>query len=190
MIRRPPRSTLFPYTTLFRSIKIYIKTNNPIERKFTVKYNSMNSFLNNRVDAGSPNVMINEQVLLEPDYEIGLLLDENNELHKTLIENIQRNQGVFPIYLGKNEFFANVQYLSLEDYEINSEKQVDCSSIIAFEELEKGSSNMKLELLPIDFNGEFKYIYQLMAISIKKCSVSLKNPSNFILAQGNAYYVF
>src|SRR5258708_31343601 len=23
MIRRPPRSTLFPYTTLFRSIKIY-----------------------------------------------------------------------------------------------------------------------------------------------------------------------
>src|ERR1035441_1895723 len=27
MIRRPPRSTLFPYTTLFRSIE----TNNPVE---------------------------------------------------------------------------------------------------------------------------------------------------------------
>src|SRR3712207_7264362 len=25
MIRRPPRSTLFPYTTLFRSVKIIIK---------------------------------------------------------------------------------------------------------------------------------------------------------------------
>src|SRR5687767_15219302 len=25
MIRRPPRSTLFPYTTLFRSLKIYLE---------------------------------------------------------------------------------------------------------------------------------------------------------------------
>src|SRR3712207_7247521 len=24
MIRRPPRSTLFPYTTLFRSVKLYV----------------------------------------------------------------------------------------------------------------------------------------------------------------------
>ena len=41
MIRRPPRSTLFPYTTLFRSIKIYyhnkgidkIKLNNILRNK-------------------------------------------------------------------------------------------------------------------------------------------------------------
>src|SRR5258708_14146984 len=26
MIRRPPRSTLFPYTTLFRSVPFYIRT--------------------------------------------------------------------------------------------------------------------------------------------------------------------
>src|SRR3712207_7454218 len=25
MIRRPPRSTLFPYTTLFRSVKVFVK---------------------------------------------------------------------------------------------------------------------------------------------------------------------
>src|SRR5687768_18195347 len=30
MIRRPPRSTLFPYTTLFRSVR---PKNNPYERK-------------------------------------------------------------------------------------------------------------------------------------------------------------
>src|SRR5258708_19357960 len=29
MIRRPPRSTLFPYTTLFRSIEHVIKTRDP-----------------------------------------------------------------------------------------------------------------------------------------------------------------
>src|SRR5688572_32384904 len=32
MIRRPPRSTLFPYTTLFRSPLLSIKTNRRTER--------------------------------------------------------------------------------------------------------------------------------------------------------------
>ena len=29
MIRRPPRSTLFPYTTLFRSVESFRKIDNP-----------------------------------------------------------------------------------------------------------------------------------------------------------------
>src|SRR2546429_6577554 len=33
MIRRPPRSTLFPYTTLFRSIKVE-QTGSPMRRHF------------------------------------------------------------------------------------------------------------------------------------------------------------
>src|SRR5271167_5105696 len=32
MIRRPPRSTLFPYTTLFRSSKLSIETRKPWSR--------------------------------------------------------------------------------------------------------------------------------------------------------------
>src|SRR2546430_3567600 len=34
MIRRPPRSTLFPYTTLFRSKNETPKTHNSIHKKF------------------------------------------------------------------------------------------------------------------------------------------------------------
>src|SRR2546430_13541242 len=30
MIRRPPRSTLFPYTTLFRSINAHLKSKRPV----------------------------------------------------------------------------------------------------------------------------------------------------------------
>src|ERR1035441_4396199 len=30
MIRRPPRSTLFPYTTLFRSVHCYLDENNEV----------------------------------------------------------------------------------------------------------------------------------------------------------------
>src|SRR5258708_17325291 len=43
MIRRPPRSTLFPYTTLFRSI---LK-----QRGFTVRVNSTNPAVKDRVNA-------------------------------------------------------------------------------------------------------------------------------------------
>src|SRR5256885_10999968 len=38
MIRRPPRSTLFPYTTLFRSEQVaqkYFKAQNPIGQRIT-----------------------------------------------------------------------------------------------------------------------------------------------------------
>src|SRR4051812_49466910 len=38
MIRRPPRSTLFPYTTLFRSIQIRMKImTKPGEKQFMIK---------------------------------------------------------------------------------------------------------------------------------------------------------
>src|SRR2546426_9211103 len=33
MIRRPPRSTLFPYTTLFRSARVGVATGQRIERR-------------------------------------------------------------------------------------------------------------------------------------------------------------
>jgi len=173
------------------NLKVYIKPNTNQDRKFAVTYNSMNSFLSNRVDAGPPNVIMNEQILMEPDYEIGLLLNENNDLHKKIIEYVQDNRTTFPIYFGKNEFFANIQYISLEDYEINFVDNLVCNSILPFDELGKGSaSNVKLELLPIDFNEYFKYIYHLMAIPQKDCGINIKNPSNFITSNGNIYYVF
>src|SRR5260370_28203112 len=45
MIRRPPRSTLFPYTTLFRSLKkirtLEIKTKGLVETVFAGNYHSV-----------------------------------------------------------------------------------------------------------------------------------------------------
>ena len=172
-------------------LKVSIKPNDCSDKKFIVKYNSLNSFLNNRVDTGSPNVIINEQVLLHPDYEIGLLLNGNNDLHNTIIENIKHNRSVFHIYMGKNEFFANVQYISLENYEVNSKREAMCHSILPFDELEKeGTDNMKLEMLPVGFDENFKYVYRLMAIPQKECVVPLKNPDNCIISGNNVYYAF
>jgi len=185
------RKTLPRFYSMIGNLKICIKPNKSNDIKFMVNYNSMNSFLNNRVDSPSPNVIINEQVLMEPDYEIGLLLNENNELHHRLIENIRNNRSVFPIYLGKNEFFANIQFISLETYERNSLKEIACESILPFDEIEKeGLRSMKLEMLPIGFNEKFKYTYCLMAIPQKKCTLTVKNPEKFIVAKDNVYYAF
>src|SRR2546430_13503108 len=38
MIRRPPRSTLFPYTTLFRSLEVILATNPNTEGEATANY--------------------------------------------------------------------------------------------------------------------------------------------------------
>jgi len=194
------RSTLPEFYRMIGNLKVFIKSNNNYDKKFIVKYNSLNSFLSNRVNPemigdkvkpSIPNVIINEQVLLYPDYEIGLLLNENNDLHSTIIENIRHNRSVFHIYLGKNEFFANSQYISLENYEVNFKKEAMCRSILPFDELEKeGTNNMKLEMLPVGFDENFKYIYRLMAIPQKECVVPLKNPNHCIVSKDNIYYVF
>src|SRR3712207_7695616 len=39
MIRRPPRSTLFPYTTLFRSLAYYNHNQSILTRLFAIEYN-------------------------------------------------------------------------------------------------------------------------------------------------------
>ncbi|ABE52050.1 CRISPR-associated protein Cas5 [Methanococcoides burtonii] len=172
-------------------LKVFIKCNSLSEKKFTLSYNSLNSFLNNRIDSGSPNVIIKEQVLLDPDYEVGIVVNENNPLHLEIIDKIRMNCGVFPIYFGKNEFFANVQFGHLKDFEYDNSESNKCCSIFPFEEVESvNTRNMKLELLPVDFDDMFKYIYRLMAIPSEKCNVSLKNSDNYIASEGSVYYVF
>lgn len=172
-------------------VKVYIKCNSNRDRRFSVTYNSLNSFLNNRVDSGSPNVIMNEQILLHPDYEIGLVLDDSDELHKKIINNIQNNCSFFHIYLGKNEFFANIEYISLNDYKIENKKKVVCNTIIPFDLIDEESVyNMKLEMLPIGFAAHFKYKYQLMAIPQEECEISLKNQTSFASLKGKHVYVF
>src|SRR5687768_18142260 len=45
MLRRPPRSTLFPYTTLFRSLLIIVKPNSRSQRTPEGLLNEMNLLL-------------------------------------------------------------------------------------------------------------------------------------------------
>lgn len=173
-----------------KNLKLYIKQNNAQDKKFNLQYNSLNSFLNNRPDAPSPNVIIHEQVLFRPNYEIGIVVNEDNLIHKTIIEKIQNHSSTFPIYFGKNEFFASIEYISFEDCEKNSKKELfEFEGIFPFDEIDgENNEQIKLELLPIDFDENHKYKYRLMAIPQKKCTVALKNPTNCIVSKENIYY--
>lgn len=176
------------YYRILKDMKVYIKCNSKIDKKFLVKYNS--GFLNYRRDSVTPSAMILEQILFNPDYEIGLLIDESDPIHNRIVEYVKNGRSEFTIYLGKNEFFANLKFIQYDNYKANSENKFKCESVVSFEELENGQDNMKLERLPVRYNERFKYVYELMAIPQGEGTITVRNGRNFIASQNKVYYVF
>src|SRR3712207_6413503 len=81
MIRRPPRSTLFPYTTLFRSLKFKYDDNDDIEIKWMegIKFKVI---LGNRIK-NSLELRHTLHKVIEGKYKIcdsSLQFDKNNNL--------------------------------------------------------------------------------------------------------------
>lgn len=97
-----------------KHIKMFISLNK-IPLKKLITYNSLNSFANNINK--NPNVMINEEILLNPKYEIGLLLDDEYDVDRKILEHINPDKvtSEYHIYLGKNEFFAIIDNVELFD---------------------------------------------------------------------------
>ena len=99
-----------------------------IPMKSVIQYNSLNSFAKDIAD--NPNVIIKEEILLEPNYKIGLILDDSNENDRLLIElfNKKKISSKYHIYLGKNEFFANISNIKLfreNEFEIVNVSEVE-----------------------------------------------------------------
>jgi len=119
------------YYELLKDKEIFIIPKNYPFQKIVVKYNSLNSFANNDPN-NADKVIINmeEEVILNPDYIIGIHVNENNELDRKIINAIRNNQSFYHIYLGKNEFFANVRFISLEQTTPIAENKVSVSSVI------------------------------------------------------------
>ena len=174
------------------STSVYIVPNSKSYPRFLVKYNSKNSFLNNRKDSPEPNVIVNEQVLVSPDYEVGIVIEEK-ETHRELIEMVEKNKSIFQIYLGKNEFPANIEYIGISSARTNKENEIIIRSIFPFSEVDKAKSggHMRLEQLPIGFDNRYKFIYDIMAIPNPEGSKTVvKNPDKFIEIENERYYVF
>ncbi|MEM3341418.1 MAG: CRISPR-associated protein Cas5 [Thermoplasmata archaeon] len=189
------------YYRMLKDLKVGISLRYGIAKRFLVEYNSLASYFNNRKD-GDCNTIIHEQVIMNPDYEIAVAIDEENHDHKKLLEYVKNRQSVFHLYLGKNEFFASIEFTALEQYHINTKNIICTDYIFPFEELDEEPQvehSLKVEILPVDFNEHFKYISKLMLIpecekhKSKLKKYKIKNPNNFITAgdkEPKEYYLF
>src|SRR5258708_27326445 len=88
MIRRPPRSTLFPYTTLFRSPRSQTPSNSEVESGCIVDHpaGTVNvGSLGKSVDLGGRSIIRSEEhtsELQSPDHLVcRLLLEKKKERH-------------------------------------------------------------------------------------------------------------
>src|SRR3712207_5747563 len=95
MIRRPPRSTLFPYTTLFRSLDVVTMSFLPGAKIGVVGPNGAGKSTILKIMAGL-DTPSNGEAKLSPGYTVGILMQEPElDESKTVLENVQ--EGVGPI---------------------------------------------------------------------------------------------
>lgn len=124
------------YYEKLKHIKLGIKIN-CLPLKKLIIYNSLNSFAKNI--AKDPNVLIKEEVLLDPSYTITLLLDLSNLVDNKLYEFIKKRISTYHLYLGKNEFFANINnFKEFKDaeFEKTSVSICECRSLCTIIPLE------------------------------------------------------
>src|SRR2546430_9982749 len=90
MIRRPPRSTLFPYTTLFRSEKC----NRQGRGMNTIRYHKYWNYENKRVEIQELNICEKYVEFLRSEEHTSELQSQSNLVCRLLLEkkkNIYRN---------------------------------------------------------------------------------------------------
>lgn len=178
-----------------------------LPQKILLKYNSLNSFANNAsLDSmkGNINIMIKEEILLNPKYEIGLLLDDTIEEDKMILENIRR-EGVFSkyhLYLGKNEFFANIKNVRVytegefETEEVSEIENID--SIIPSELLKNKEqyNNIIYDTFSKDVDyleGKLKTQNCEVGYFIEKemkSNIEFENSIKICRIENNHYYIF
>jgi CRISPR-associated protein Cas5h len=190
------------FYTKLKDIKIYISLSGIFEKDL-IKYNSINSFASNRV-----GIQIEEEILLNPKYEIGLIIDENNETHKNLLNIFSKNDkklfSHYHLYLGKNEFFANINKIKIiNDFEIekfeSGNEVKNINSIFEIRILEKDELKEILDKLildtfsyDIDFSNNKKIISKICEIGyfLKEEFIFLKEETNFLKINNKYYYLF
>ena len=131
---------------------------NKIPQKKLITYNSLNSFAKNI--ALDSNVIIQEEILLNPEYEIGLLLDENLEYDKKILDTFNRKfiSSKYHIYLGKNEFFANISEIEIFDEnnfvveELDSVENLKSIVFKKFVDFNKTKDELVIETFSRDIN--------------------------------------
>jgi len=144
------------YYNLLKDLKLSIKPLKDNKGNFSktmIGYNNSVGYANK-----DGNLQIYEQVLLKPSYKCYIELDIENEIQKTLFNNILNCESYYIPYLGKNEnylWWSEAKEITIEEYKDTS---IKISSIFIKENLLK--DNIALDLLNYD-SGKFIYFERL-----------------------------
>lgn len=97
-----------PYYEALKDLKIGIRPlrhENGNFSKTILTYNNGVGYAN--IQAGGPtNLMVTEQMLIEPGYRCYILFEKGDEISQQLFNNLKNRDAEFLPYLGKNEFSA------------------------------------------------------------------------------------
>src|SRR5438034_8857443 len=98
MIRRPPRSTLFPYTTLFRSVRVAVTGSAPLTLKITPKSSGLTVTRGPWRNCSSARPRSEEhtsELQSHSDLVCRLLLEKKNKKRKSIPVTSSDDSGVF-----------------------------------------------------------------------------------------------
>lgn len=179
-------------------------------QKTIITYNNTTGFASE--EAGG-NLMITEQTLIKPSYEIFLLLDIKNDIQNTLYQNIINQKAEYLPYLGKNDYSlwwdktedvteynweqanhldSSVYLKSVFNKNENSVQEMEEYAQVSddlFEPLDilQPDSFYYFERLPINFNEKlYQYNYGDFAFTNVKLNI---NKLNNIYCLNNEFYI-
>jgi CRISPR-associated protein Cas5h len=132
----------------------YVKTN--------IKYSDSTGFNNKDKDNNPATRLTEELTLVNPEYRIYLLLDEDDEYQKQLINSIQKGCAEFIPYFGKNEFTAWWSSESYKEYHFTEQpilgEKVRIKSIFDKKTILKNNTEVPFDLFNFD-EEETPFIY-------------------------------
>lgn len=92
--------------------------------KTLVSYSDSTGFNNKDKDRLPATRIMEEMMLVNPQYRIYLLLESSNEFHQSLFQNLSNAQSEFIPYFGKNEFTAWWEKASFREYAFEQKKNI------------------------------------------------------------------
>lgn len=128
------------------------------------------------------NLIIKEQWIENPEWDIFIIFDENNELLNELAQRLLNNRFVYLPYLGKNDHYADIKDVEIiELSKVENVKIID--SLIFANNIEKFNFNRNnnlfkyMERLPYKLEKVTNH-YEYLKFVHTTCNINLKTNEN------------
>lgn len=163
-------------------------------------------FNNSSGHANIGTLQIKEQVLVDPGYTVFIELEPKNAVHLRLKELIEKQQAVYNIYLGKNEFLSGIENVveykkgKYNEYEGKKISTIFKSNKLKIKTLpehldifdtDNAPKFVNFENLPTSFN-EKSYQYELERFTYTNYEVEVENTEDLIplCSKSNLLWVY